>query len=335
MTAFLEVDHLSVRYPQGSRVGARLARRPLIHLVAVDDVSLTVARGTSLGIVGESGCGKSTLAKAIVGLAPISDGTIRLGGEVLAKSRTRGMTRRIQMVFQDPGGSLNPALTIGTTLAELLRVHDLVPRERVAERCAELMDLVELPRPLLGARPRALSGGQRQRVAIARALALEPEILIADEAVAALDVSVQAPILNLLNHLRDTLALTMLFISHDLAVVRHVCDRVVVLYLGSVVEDRPTTDLFDQPRHPYTAALMAAAPKLGSRKVPGESALVGEPPSPIDIPTGCRFRTRCPRAEDVCAAIEPRLDGPSPSQRVACHFAWSDDEQASAEILGE
>ena len=331
MTAFLEIDHLAVRFPMGSKLGARLARRPVTELTAVDDVCLSIGRGESVGIVGESGCGKSTLAKALVGLVPPSGGTIRLDRSPLTRHRDPATLRLIQMVFQDPGSSLNPSLSVGRMLSEILRVHSLVPRAQVAQRCAELMDLVELPARVLEARPRALSGGQRQRVAIARALSLEPEVLIADEAVAALDVSVQAPILNLFTSLRDTLNLTMLFISHDLAVVRHVSKRVVVMYLGAVVEDRPTEQLFGDPRHPYTRALMTAAPKFGTKKVPGESALAGEPPSPLDLPSGCRFRTRCPRAQQLCAETEPVLEGPTPASRVACHFAWREPASAPSD----
>jgi len=226
--SFLEIKDLTVKFRVGSALVAKIKGEPVPDLVAVDDMTFSVGRGESLGIVGESGCGKSTLARAITGLVPASAGTISLGGELLGKRRKRKTMRRIQMVFQDPSSSLNPSLTVERTLAELLRVHKIVPRDEIDNRCAELMDLVELPRSLLKARPRSLSGGQRQRVGIARALALGPEVLIADEAVAALDVSVQAPILNLLNQLREELGLTVMFISHDLAVVRYVSDRVIV-----------------------------------------------------------------------------------------------------------
>jgi oligopeptide/dipeptide ABC transporter ATP-binding protein len=322
MTAFLEIRDLTVTFRVGSALLARLRGEPVPDLVAVDGISFAVGRGESIGIVGESGCGKSTLAKAITGLVPLAGGSISLDGTPLAQRRDRATMRRVQMVFQDPSSSLNPSLTVEKTLAELLRVHRVVPRDRIADRCAELMDLVELPTSLLSSRPRSLSGGQRQRVGIARALALEPDVLIADEAVAALDVSVQAPILNLLNQLREELGLTVMFISHDLAVVRYVSDRVIVMYLGKAVEDRSTGELFEDPRHPYTKALMAAAPKFGVKKAPGEAALKGEPPSALGLPAGCRFRPRCPIAAEVCSEIEPDLEGPSESQRAACHFAW-------------
>ena len=322
MTDFLEVRDLTVTFRVGSALVARLRGDPVPDLTAVDKITFGVGLGESLGIVGESGCGKSTLAKAITGLVPAKAGSISLDGAPLTVRRSRATRRRIQMVFQDPSSSLNPSLTVEKTLAELLRVHRIVPRDRIADRCAELLDLVELPQSLLKSRPRSLSGGQRQRVAIARALALEPEVLIADEAVAALDVSVQAPILNLINQLRRDLGLTVMFISHDLAVVRYVSDRVIVMYLGKAVEDRSTSELFEDPRHPYTRALMAAAPKFGVKKAPGESALKGEPPSALDLPSGCRFRPRCPIAADICVATEPDLEGPSEIQRTACHFPW-------------
>ena len=322
--SFLEVKDVSVRFKVGSLLAARIKGEKPPILTAVDGISFEADRGESIGIVGESGCGKSTLAKAITGLVPVASGSIHLEGQDLAHSRDRATMRRVQMVFQDPSSSLNPSRTIERTLSELLRVHKIVPREKIADRCDELMDLVELPRSLLKALPRRLSGGQRQRVGIARALALEPEVLIADEAVAALDVSVQAPVLNLLNSLRKNLGLTLMFISHDLAVVRYVSDRVVVMYLGTAVEDRPTAELFEDPQHPYTKALMAAAPKFGVKKEPGESALKGEPPSALDLPSGCRFRPRCPLAAEICEQDEPELLGPSEHERAACHFAWKE-----------
>jgi oligopeptide/dipeptide ABC transporter ATP-binding protein len=326
VSAFLDVRDVTVTFKVGSLIAARFKGDPAPILTAVDGISFAAERGESVGIVGESGCGKSTLAKAITGLVPVASGSIHLDGAELAGRRDAATMRRIQMVFQDPSSSLNPALTVRRTLAELLRVHRIVARDEIDDRCAELMDLVELPRSLLDARPRRLSGGQRQRVGIARALALEPEVLIADEAVAALDVSVQAPILNLLNSLREELGLTLMFISHDLAVVRYVSDRVIVMYLGTAVEDRPAAELFEDPRHPYTKALMAAAPKFGVKKAPGEAALKGEPPSALALPSGCRFRPRCPLAAEICERVEPELTGPSEINRAACHFAWEEHE---------
>lgn len=328
MTALLEARGLSVRFSSGSTLAARLRGRDPQAVTAVDGVDLVVDRGDSVGIVGESGCGKTTLARVLMGLVPVSEGSITFDGSLLGNRRDRATIRRIQMVFQDPSSALNPSRTVEQTLTELLRVHRIVPADQVRSRARELLELVELPPSLLGAYPRRLSGGQRQRVGIARALALEPDVLIADEAVAALDVSVQASILNLLAKLRQDLGLTLLFISHDLAVVRHISERVVVMYLGRVVEDRPTEDLFADPRHLYTAALMAAAPKLGVKKRSGASALPGEPPSLFVIPSGCRFHPRCHLAQEVCREIDPELTGPSVSQRAACHFAWVSTDDA-------
>jgi len=322
VTPLLQIQDLTVRFPSGSAMVARLRGRPVPGVTAVDGISLDVLRGASLGIVGESGCGKSTLAKALVGLVPVTSGSITFDGSAMSERRDRTTQRRIQMVFQDPSSSLNPSRTIGQTLMELLSVHQMVPKQLRASRARELLDLVELPASLLSAYPRRLSGGQRQRVGIARALALEPDVLIADESVAALDVSVQASVLNLMTRLRADLGLTLLFISHDLAVVRHISERTIVMYLGRVVEDRPTEDLFDDPRHPYTSALLAAAPRLGTKKEPGSSALAGEPPAFGTRAAGCGFGPRCPRAENICREIDPPLTGASSGHQAACHFAW-------------
>lgn len=324
----LEISHLTVDFPLGSRAWAWAQRRPMPVLRAVDDVTLEVKRGEAVGLVGESGAGKSTLAQVIVGLRAATHGSVRLNGTELGTKRPGPVRRRIQMVFQDPGSSLNPRLSVEQAIAGPLRYHRLCAPGEYRSRCGELLETVGLSRNVLEARPSRLSGGERQRVAIARALALEPEILIADEAVAALDVSVQASILSLLNRLRHELGLTTIFISHDLAVIRQVTTRVAVLYLGAVVEDRSSEALFDDPQHPYTRALMNAAPKLGVTKAPGSAALAGEAPSVIDRPSGCRFRTRCPLAQAVCEAHEPRLIGPGPTELAACHFAWESDDQA-------
>jgi oligopeptide/dipeptide ABC transporter ATP-binding protein len=316
MSTLLEVQDLHLHYV--ARSGLR--RRTTTTLRALDGVDLTVQRGSALGIVGESGCGKSTLARAVVGLATPTSGTIRLDGRALGARRDGPTVRAVQMVFQDPGSSLNPALSVGAMLTELLEAHGLGGPAGTAARCAELMELVNLPARTLGARPHELSGGQRQRVAIARALAVEPELLIADEAVAALDVSVQATVLNLLADLRRDLGITLVMISHDLAVIRQVCDQVAVMYLGRVVESATAAQLFSEPRHPYTRALLAAVPRLGSEQVPGSVGLRGEMPSPLDIPSGCRFRGRCPMAEPLCAESDPALAGPD-GHLTACHFA--------------
>jgi len=317
---------LAVHFPVFSKLMARL-RHTERMLRAVDGVDLDVRRGEALALVGESGSGKSTLALALTGLQATDAGQIQLEGRVLPGHRARDDRRRIQMVFQDPYSSLNPRLTVGSMLAELLRVHHVVPREEVRSFSAELIRLVGLDEGALGAYPRQFSGGQRQRVAIARALALRPEILVADEPVSALDVSVQATILNLLRDLRRELGLTLLLISHNLAVVRHLCDRVAVMYLGRIVEVAPAEELFRDPRHPYTRGLLAAIPRLTDDPAEeiGPPALIGDPPSPLAIPSGCRFRTRCPLAQPRCEREDPALvAGPGgPGHLAACHYAFT------------
>jgi oligopeptide/dipeptide ABC transporter ATP-binding protein len=318
MTAIVEVEDLVCEFPLGPSLRHRLRGHPTPTVRAVDHVSISAERGTALGIVGESGCGKTTLARAIVGLQAPTSGTIRLDGEEVGATRSRAARRRIQMVFQDPGSSLNPKMTIGSALGEMVRSHHLREPADVAGRCRELARLVELPESVLEQRPGGLSGGQRQRAAIARALAVEPDVLVADEAVAALDVSVQAAILNLLNDLRARLGLTIIFISHDLGVVRQVTDRVAVCYFGRIVEEQPTDALFERPRHPYTRALMAAAPRLDHRKRPGESALPGDVPRATNRYPGCAFQPRCPLAIERCAAEQPSLRAIG-AGAVACH----------------
>ena len=284
-------------------------------------------KGETLGLVGESGCGKTTLGRCIVGLYEPTAGELRYDGELLGVKRERTERRRIQMVFQDPYSSLNPRMTVKQTLAELLRAHRMVPKERIDARCRELLDLVGLGSRALDAHPRQFSGGQRQRVAIARALALEPELLVADEPVSSLDVSVQATVLNLLEDLRDKLDLTVLLIAHNMAVVRHVADRVAVMYLGRIVESAPTQELFANPRHPYTQGLLKAVPRLVPGRASEAVGVVGDPPSPVDLPSGCRFHPRCPIAlKPLCSTQDPvLLVGPEqPAHAAACHFAWHD-----------
>jgi oligopeptide transport system ATP-binding protein len=322
----LELQGLHVHYDMRGGLGRRLRGRPPELLRAVDGVDLTIRRGETLGLVGESGCGKSTLGRAIVGLCNPTAGTVTYRGETLAAKRERSQRRRIQMVFQDPYSSLNPRMTVRQTLSELLLAHQLVPKASVEARCRELLDLVGLGPRALDAHPRQFSGGQRQRVAIARALALEPELLIADEPVSALDVSVQATVLNLLEELREKLGLTMLLIAHNMAVVRHVADRVAVMYLGRIVEEAPTDELFTNARHPYTQGLLRAVPRLVPGRVSEAAGVVGDPPSPVDLPTGCRFHPRCPIAQEpLCSTEDPVLAGASVDTHVAaCHFAWTE-----------
>jgi len=323
-TRLLEVRDLSRHFGLHRGLADRARRRAPEVLRAVDGVSLDLIRGETLGLVGESGCGKSTLGRCIVGLDEPTGGEIHLDGRLLATKRSRPQRRRIQMVFQDPYSSLNPRMTVRQTLAELLRAHDVVPKERIDGRCRELVKLVGLPQRALDAHPRQFSGGQRQRVGIARALALEPEVLVADEPVSALDVSVQATVLNLLAELREQLGLTVLLIAHNMAVVRHVCDRVAVMYLGRIVETAPAEELFADPRHPYTKGLLQAVPRLVPGRASGAPAVVGDPPSPIRVPSGCRFHPRCPvAAEPLCSTEDPSLaPGPGGEHAAACHFAW-------------
>jgi len=319
----LDATDLSVSFSLGSAIIARLRHEERV-LHAVDGVDMRIDRGEALALVGESGSGKSTLARALAGLLRPDRGEIKLDGRVLPARRSRADQRKIQMVFQDPYSSLNPRMTVGGMLHELLRVHHVVPRAEVDAYSRELLGLVGLSEEALPAYPRQFSGGQRQRVAIARALALRPELLVADEPVSALDVSVQATILNLLQDLRAELGLTLLLISHNLAVVRHLCDRIAVMYLGRIIEVAPTETLFTAPQHPYTKGLLAAIPRMTFSEEGEAPAVQGDPPSPLRIPTGCRFRTRCPIAQPICEQQDPALGAGSgdPRHSVACHFAF-------------
>jgi oligopeptide transport system ATP-binding protein len=286
---------------------------------AVDGVSLSVPRGSVLAIVGESGCGKSTLGRLALRLIEPDSGAILFEGEdlrSLSASALRARRRDMQLIFQDPFASLDPRMTVEQAVAEPLRLHGIVPRAGERDRVAELLSRVGL-RPELARRwPHEFSGGQRQRIAIARALASGPKLIVGDEPVSALDVSVQAQVINLLQDLIRELGLTFVLISHDLGVVRHIADRVAVMYLGRIVEEGPTAEVFSNPKHPYTRALLAAVPGQGHTK--GAAALLeGDAPSPIDPPSGCRFRTRCPFAEAICAAQSPPLA--DHGHRAACH----------------
>ena len=263
LTQVIELQEVFVSFPGRGTAGESLRRR---RVVAVDGVSFSVARGECVGIVGESGCGKSTLVRTIVGLQKPDSGRIMIEGQLLGAHIDRAQRRRIQLVFQDPFSALNPDMKIGSMLGELLRVHRLVPRRSINSRCGELLAAVGLSADYLDVYPQGLSGGQRQRVSIARALALEPEIILADEVVSALDVSVQADILNLIIRLRQELGLTVLFISHDLAVVRQLCDRVLVMHQGRVVESGPVERVFASPEHDYTKTLLDSIPRLALRE---------------------------------------------------------------------
>jgi oligopeptide/dipeptide ABC transporter ATP-binding protein len=314
MTAALELADLRVHFP-GKRGAVR----------AVDGVSFAVATGETLGLVGESGCGKSTVSNAVVGLLRPTSGSIRVLGDEIAgadRAALRAMRARVQMVFQDPVTSLNPRMTVGAAVGEPLEVRGIARGRPLRERTAALLEEVGLRAEHAGRYPHEFSGGQRQRIVIARALALRPALLVCDEPVSALDVSVRAQILNLLVELQARLGMAMLFVSHDLAVVRHICDRVAVMYLGCLAELAPRDALYRSPRHPYTRALLDAVPlpNPAAQRAKTHAPLSGEIPSPAAPPPGCRFHTRCPMAVERCRSEIPAWRAVGESM-VACHRA--------------
>ena len=293
---------------------------------AVDGVSFSIDRGETLGLVGESGCGKTTVGRTILRLYDPTEGSIVFDGVDVAElsgADLRRMRRRMQMVFQDPYSSLNPRQNVGNTIAEPLRVHGLADRKQAEARVRELLDVVGLPADAANRYPHEFSGGQRQRVGLARSLALNPDLIVADEPVSALDVSIQAQIINLLEDLQDEFNLTYLFIAHDLAVVRHISDRIAVMYLGTIVEVAPAQDLYDHPLHPYTKALLSAVPIPDPAVEVGRERIIlrGDMPSPADPPPGCRFHTRCPFIQPTrCADEVPLLRPLRGGHTAACHW---------------
>lgn len=320
----LSIRDLVIAFPRRRTILDMVAGKPPIAARAVDGVSLDVYPRETLGLVGESGSGKTTLGRAILGLyKPVAGDVLFEGRSVFDPSpEARKVLRRsLQMVFQNPYSSLNPRMTVGQTIGEALRFHGIVDPSAIGAETARLLGLVGLTPEMAERAPRALSGGQCQRVGLARAVSVRPNMLVLDEAVAALDVSIQAQVLNLLMELRQSLGLTMIFIAHELSVVRHISHRVAVMYLGKIVETGTRDEIFNTPRHPYTQSLLAAVPRLGTAKRHRKAVLQGDVPSPYNIPPGCRFQTRCPKAQAICRSTVPVSQRISPTQVTDCHFA--------------
>jgi oligopeptide/dipeptide ABC transporter ATP-binding protein len=329
--ALVRVDNLVKHFP--IRSGGLLGRT-VGQVQAVDGVSLTIGRGQTLGLVGETGCGKSTLARCIAGLIPVTAGSVTFEGHDITNLSRRAMQpyrREIQMIFQDPYGSLNPRRRVGSIIGEPFAVHNMLSGTARKTKVQELMERVGLNPEHFNRFPAEFSGGQRQRIGVARALALQPKLIICDEPVSALDVSIQAQVLNLLADLQDDFGLSYLFIAHDLEVVRHVSHAVTVMYLGRIAESGPKDPVYDAPRHPYTNALLSAVPSADPEAAASRQRIIltGDVPSPINPPSGCRFHPRCPKAQDLCSQQEPLLEvkaGDPPGHETACHFPVAQGE---------
>jgi len=316
----LRVSQLTKHFPATRGV---LLRRPAGHVRAVDGISFSMRRGETLGLVGETGCGKSTTGRMLAGFLPATSGQVTFDGRDLDEARRtdgKRLYREIQMIFQDPYSALNPRHTVGTIIAAPFRYQHITPPGGIRRAVQELLEQVGLSPEHYNRHPQDFSGGQRQRICVARAIALRPKLIIADEPVSALDVSIQAQIINLLSDLRDQQGMAYLFIAHDLSVVRHISDRVAVMYLGKIVELADNDLLYAAPRHPYTRALLSAVPVPDPTARKQRLRLAGEPPSPLNPPSGCHFRTRCWKAQAVCETTEPPLAGADPRHQVACHF---------------
>ena len=319
----LEVSHLKKYFPIGNKV----LRKAKDYVKAVNDVSFSIERGTTMGLVGESGCGKTTVGRTILRLHSVTDGVVKFDGEDLSKmraSKLRHMRPRMQMIFQDPYSSLSPRMPVGEIIGEAVKEHKIVPKSQYRAYIAKVMRDCGLQPQYFYRYPHEFSGGQRQRICIARAVALNPELIICDEPVSALDVSIQAQIINLLMDLQDRFHYTYLFISHDLSVVEHISKVIGVMYLGSMMEIGSKKDIFENPMHPYTQALLSAAPKPDPSYKKNRVILKGDIPSPANPPSGCTFRTRCNESMDICAEVAPKFKEYSPGHRVACHLYSQD-----------
>ncbi len=320
MTGFIKVKNLIKEFP--IRGGFFNKQYEAVH--AVNDISFEIAKGETLGLVGESGCGKSTAGRCILGLLPPTGGSVRIDDMEVTEidpALKKSLKQRMQIIFQNPYSSLNPRMTIDTILKEPLLIHRNFSKSKQNDFIAKLLDMVGLDRSVLSRYPHEFSGGQRQRIGIARALVLQPEFIVADEPVSALDISIQAQILNLMQNLKKEFRLTYLFISHDLSVVRHFCDRVAVMYLGEIVETAPTEELFRSPKHPYTRALLSSVPlPEPERDLSKRIILKGDIPSPVNPPSGCKFHTRCPHVMDICSKTSPSKTQVNYEHFANCHL---------------